>query len=250
MTLGSNPSGASVKKQQIQAIEDQRKKLLHAYTEQMKTVMARINDPKTSEKNREQYQTMLTALKEKMNALTPKKPEPPAPPPQPTPPTRPEPHWKGYGKHSLVFNQAGSGPAMLRLSELPAELRRDEARLRQALGEGVTKVRAWSEDGSSCIADFGQRKLAKAASRAQKVWGFNAEVVSVQLGKGKKRGKPEPAQMEDEEDDAASSVTEVMETDIEEEDAAAAPAMDVEPPLAKGAEETATAPAAVTPQSQ
>lgn len=208
LILRKDDAARTAVKTQKQEMEDKRKKLLQCLTDQLKVVMGRISDPRMSEGNREKLQMILNSIKEKITNLTPKKPDPP---PLPVaPPSRREP--VKYGRHSVVFNQGrtGGGPAQLRLTGLPVELRGDEARLRQALGEGTGSIRQWNEDGSACVVYFAQRQLAKAASRAHKVWGFEAEVVAVP-------GKRFQPALQDEED-AMSSETEAMETDIEEED--------------------------------
>lgn len=64
-------------------LEERRKILLHGLTDQLKKVMAKISNPETSEKARDQLQVILVTIKDKMTALTPKqelpKPRPRAP---------------------------------------------------------------------------------------------------------------------------------------------------------------------------
>lgn len=152
------------KRQQREEIEGKRKALLQSLTDQLKLVMTKISDSKTDEKGKEKLQGILTSIKEKMSALTPK--PPPEAVRQRQAGTRPQ--TQG-GKHT------GSGCA-LRLQGLPDALRSAEARVRQALGDvGIEAVQAWSEDGSACIVRFADRRPAEAAMQAQKVWGFVAE---------------------------------------------------------------------------
>lgn len=134
--------------------------------------MARISDPKTAERQREQFQGILASIKDKITALTPK--------PEPKPeakvgvPTRPPPYSQSSPTHQSGFSQPSS--ATLHLSALPAELRgpEAEARLGQALGEGVEQVHSWAADRSSCVVRFSERRHAELALKAQQVWGFAA----------------------------------------------------------------------------
>lgn len=57
-------------------LEERRKSLLQGLTDQLKKVMAKISDPQTSEKNRDQLQVILSTIKDKITALTPKEPKP------------------------------------------------------------------------------------------------------------------------------------------------------------------------------
>lgn len=152
------------KRQQREEIEGKRKALLQSLTDQLKLVMTKISDSKTDEKGKEKLQGILTAIKDKMSALTPKPP--------------PEAVRQRQASARLQFpsgKHAGSGCA-LRLQGLPDALRSAEARVRQALGDvGIESVQAWSEDGSACIVRFADRRPAEAAMQAQKVWGFVAE---------------------------------------------------------------------------
>lgn len=166
------------KKRKREEIEDKRRALLQGLTDQLKVIMARISDPKTTEKNRTQWQAMLASIKDKITALTPPTLQPVQPPPmeqepprqRPLPPTRPAP-----GMAQAHYEPRR--PPALRLLDLPAELRGADAevRLGQALGEGVAAVLMWSEDGTSCVVRFTERRHAEAALQAQKVWGFTAE---------------------------------------------------------------------------
>jgi hypothetical protein len=157
------------KKRKAQEIEERRRMLLQGLTDQLKTVMARISDPATSERNREQLQGILASIKEKITTLTPQQ----APPPKRMPliPIRPPIPFQ-----TKLDNRRQ--PASLKLSSLPAELHgpENEARLIQALGDGVETVHSYSEDGSSCVVRFSDRRLAKAAIQAQKVWGYVADL--------------------------------------------------------------------------
>lgn len=71
----------SEKKRKLEEVEVRRKKLLQGLTDQMKMVLAKINDRNTTEKNREKMQVLLNSLKEKLTALTPKMKEPERPRP-------------------------------------------------------------------------------------------------------------------------------------------------------------------------
>jgi len=152
------------KRQQREELEGKRKALLQSLTDQLKLVMTKISDPKTDEKGKEKLQGILTAIKDKMSALTPK-----------PPPEAARQRHAGVRPPAPSGRQAGSGCA-LRLQGLPDALRSAEARVRQALGDvGIEAVQAWSEDGSACIVRFADRRPAEAAMQAQKVWGFVAE---------------------------------------------------------------------------
>lgn len=152
------------KKKQKEELEEKRKFLLQGLTDQLKAVLTRISDPKTSDKNREQLQSLLTIIKDKMAALTP---EPEAGRGRFGPLSRPVPTPQ-------VFEP--QRPMYLRLRDLPEALRTadSEARLRQTLGEGVEAFSGWTEDGSSCVARFSDRRSAEAAFMAQKVMGITA----------------------------------------------------------------------------
>jgi len=76
----------SEKKRKLEEVEVRRKKLLQGLTDQLKMVLAKINDRNTTEKNREKMQVLLNTLKEKMTALTPQRKEPERP--RPIPPSR------------------------------------------------------------------------------------------------------------------------------------------------------------------
>lgn len=60
------------KKNKAQEIESRRKALLQTLTDQIKMVLAKINDGSCSDQQREKWQTMLAQLKEKMMKLTPR----------------------------------------------------------------------------------------------------------------------------------------------------------------------------------
>jgi len=53
-------------------LEDRRKHLLQGLTDQLKKVMAKISNPETTEKNRDQLQVILATIKDKITILTPK----------------------------------------------------------------------------------------------------------------------------------------------------------------------------------
>lgn len=53
-------------------LEDRRRNLLQGLTDQLKKVMAKISNPDTTEKNRDQLQVILATIKDKITALTPK----------------------------------------------------------------------------------------------------------------------------------------------------------------------------------
>lgn len=154
----------SGKKRQKDELEDKRKVILQGLTDQLKLVMSKIGDPKTSEQGREKLQGILLTIKDKISALTPaeKKYPPPFRPPPAAAPAPPV----ADPKHK---------PCSLRLANLPEALRGNEARVRQALGEqGVEAVREWSEDKASCVVRFATRRPAELAIQAQRVWGFTA----------------------------------------------------------------------------
>jgi len=73
----------SEKKRKLEEVEVRRKKLLQGLTDQMKMVLAKINDPKTTEKNREKMQVLLNSLKDKLTARMPQRKEPERPRPMP-----------------------------------------------------------------------------------------------------------------------------------------------------------------------
>lgn len=152
----------SGKKRQKDELEEKRKMILQGLTDQLKLVMSKIGDPKTSEQGREKLQGILLTIKDKISALTPAEKKYPAfrqQPPAAAPPAA-DPKQK---------------PCSLRLANLPEALRGNEARVRQALGEqGVEAVREWSEDKASCVVRFATRRPAELAMQAQRVWGFTA----------------------------------------------------------------------------
>jgi hypothetical protein len=218
--------GLTEKMNKKKEVDERRKKLLQSLTDQLKMVMGKIADSKTTEKQREQLQTILASIKTKMTALTPKpvpKPEPPRPLPPPSralPSAAHQAHRRGSQRTFVE----------LRLSSLPAELRGPEAevRLGQALGQSVQAVHSWSKDRTSCVVRFLERKHADAAMQAQKVWGFVAALVKGTPAQSTARASreaapPSVAPRPNEEPDAIrldspSMETEDMETDIEEDD--------------------------------
>eukprot|EP00913_Durusdinium_trenchii_P027690 g25966.t1 len=143
---------------------------LHQCTDprHVSTGPSRINDPSTSDRNREQLQTILANIKDKINALTPVQKEDPAK--RRPMPMRPLPY------QTTLDNRPR--PAVLQLSKLPEEMRGPdgEVQLRDALGDSVEWIREWSEDGSSCMVRFRDRRQAEAAIQDQKVWGFVAKI--------------------------------------------------------------------------
>lgn len=155
-------------KRKREELQDRRKALLSSLTDQLKQVLARINDPSTSDRNREQLQTILANIKDKINALTPVQKEDPAK--RRPMPMRPLPY------QTTLDNRPR--PAVLQLSKLPEEMRGPdgEVQLRDALGDSVEWIREWSEDGSSCMVRFRDRRQAEAAIQDQKVWGFVAKI--------------------------------------------------------------------------
>lgn len=96
--VSEKEGSAFQRRREKQEVEERRKKLLQGLTDQLKVVMGRISDPKTSEKNREQFQTILASIKDKITALTPKEPEPPKVPEPP--PMRSWGAYKAYGASS------------------------------------------------------------------------------------------------------------------------------------------------------
>ena len=149
-------------KRKREELQDRRKALLSSLTEQLKAVLARIHDPLTSDRHREQLQTILAAIKDKINALTPQPKEAPRRPVrvyQTTLDNRPK-------------------PCLLQLSKLPEEMRgpERESQLRDALGDSVEWIRDWSEDGTACLVRFKDRRQAELAVQDQKAWGFSAKV--------------------------------------------------------------------------
>ncbi|CAK9033960.1 Asparagine synthetase domain-containing protein CG17486 [Durusdinium trenchii] len=141
-------------KRKREELQDRRKALLSSLTDQLKQVLARINDPSTSDRNREQLQTILANIKDKINALTPVQKEDPAK--RRPMPMRPLPY------QTTLDNRPR--PAVLQLSKLPEEMRGPdgEVQLRDALGDSVEWIREWSEDGSSCMVRFRDRRQAEA----------------------------------------------------------------------------------------
>jgi len=160
-------------KRKKEELEERRKLLLSGLTDQLKIVMSKISDPATSEKNREQLQGILASIKEKISALTPVEQEKETARRQLQQQKRPAPFQAK--KHTLDNRPR---PSSVLLSKLPEELRgqESEVRLRDALGEGVEWVRKWSEDGTSCVVRFSDRRLAEATIQAQKVWGYAAQL--------------------------------------------------------------------------
>eukprot|EP00929_Paragymnodinium_shiwhaense_P113840 TRINITY_DN82128_c0_g1_i1.p1 TRINITY_DN82128_c0_g1~~TRINITY_DN82128_c0_g1_i1.p1 ORF type:complete len:767 (-),score=233.47 TRINITY_DN82128_c0_g1_i1:116-2416(-) len=98
MTLTTDSSKVTAANQHKQAVQEKRMALLASLTSQLKTVMARINDPKTNDKAREQFQTILATIREKMTALTPKEEKPVAPAPAQAAPQAPKPLEESYGR--------------------------------------------------------------------------------------------------------------------------------------------------------
>mmetsp|Transcript_101245 Transcript_101245/g.179867 ORF Transcript_101245/g.179867 Transcript_101245/m.179867 type:complete len:812 (+) Transcript_101245:125-2560(+) len=170
-----------------QELEERRKLLLSGLTDQLKTVMSKISDPATSDKNREQLQGILASIKEKISALTPVQQEKETTRRQ-LQQKRPAPF---QAKKNTLDNRPR--PSSVVLSSLPEELRgqESEVRLREALGEeGVEWVRKWSEDGTSCVVRFSDRRLAEAAVQAQKVWGYVAQIQEEERAAPPFRRKP------------------------------------------------------------
>lgn len=157
-------SPASGKKRQKDELEDKRKAILQGLTDQLKLVMSKIGDPKTSEQGREKLQGILATIKDKISSLTPAEKKYPSFRPQPN-----------VAPAAAPVADPRQRPCSLRLASLPEALRGNEARVRQALGEqGVEAVREWSEDRTSCIVRFTTRRPAELALQAQRVWGFTA----------------------------------------------------------------------------
>lgn len=155
-------------KRKREELQDRRKVLLSSLTDQLKQVLARINDPTTSDRNREQLQAILANIKDKINTLTPAPKEDPAK-------RRPMP-MRALPYQTTLDNRPR--PAVLHLSKLPEEMRGPdgEVQLRDALGDSVEWIRDWSEDGSACVVRFRDRRQAEAAVQDQKVWGFTAKI--------------------------------------------------------------------------
>jgi len=63
-------------KRKATEVEDRRRVLLQSLTDQLKKVMAKISDPATTERNRDQLQLILATIKDKITALTPRKVQP------------------------------------------------------------------------------------------------------------------------------------------------------------------------------
>ncbi|CAJ1372454.1 unnamed protein product [Effrenium voratum] len=157
-------------KRKREELQDRRKALLSSLTDQLKAVLARINDPATSDRNREQLQTILASIKDKIHSLTPAEREDPK---RRMPPMRPMTY------QTTLDNRPR--PAVLQLSKLPEEMRGPdgEAQLRDALGDSVEWIREWSEDGSACTVRFRDRRHAEAAVRDQQVWTWSAKIQEV-----------------------------------------------------------------------
>lgn len=156
-------------KRKREELQDRRKVLLSSLTDQLKQVLARINDPATSDRNREQLQAILASIKDKINTLTPAPKEDPAK-------RRPMPAMRALPYQTTLDNRPR--PAVLHLSKLPEEMRGPdgEVQLRDALGDSVEWIRDWSEDGSACVVRFRDRRQAEATLQDQKVWGFTAKL--------------------------------------------------------------------------
>lgn len=58
-------------------LEDRRKKLLQGLTDQLKLLMAKLADPKTTERQRETMQELIRTVRDRMAKLTPQQPQPP-----------------------------------------------------------------------------------------------------------------------------------------------------------------------------
>lgn len=172
-------------KRKREELQDRRKVLLSSLTDQLKQVLARINDPTTSDRNREQLQAILANIKDKINTLTPAPKEDPAK-------RRPMP-MRALPYQTTLDNRPR--PAVLHLSKLPEEMRGPdgEVQLRDALGDSVEWIRDWSEDGSACVVRFRDRRQAEAAVQDQKVWGFTAKIQ--EEAPPHFRRKPPPRQM-------------------------------------------------------
>ncbi|CAE7894835.1 unnamed protein product [Symbiodinium sp. KB8] len=194
MTLESNRVLEAKRKRE--ELQDRRKALLSSLTDQLKAVLARISDPQTSERNREQLQTILANIKDKINALTPPQKEQELAKRRLMPPARPMAPYQ-----TKLDNRPR--PATLLLSKLPAEMQGPdgEAQLRDALGESIDWIRDWADDGCSCTVRFRDRRQAedmgtvkgpmsrvwvmfwfcswgggKAAVQGQKLWGYVARI--------------------------------------------------------------------------
>lgn len=169
MTLESNRVLEAKRKRE--ELQDRRKALLSSLTDQLKAVLARISDPQTSERNREQLQTILANIKDKINALTPPQKEQELAKRRLMPPARPMAPYQ-----TKLDNRPR--PATLLLSKLPAEMQGPdgEAQLRDALGESIDWIRDWSDDGCSCTVRFRDRRQAEAAVQGQKLWGYAARI--------------------------------------------------------------------------
>jgi len=169
MTLESK--GVLEAKRKREELQDRRKALLSSLTEQLKAVLSRISDPATSDRNREQLQTILANIKDKISALTPPQKEPEIAKRRIMPPSRPMAPYQ-----TKLDNRPR--PAVLHLSKLPAEMHGPdgEAQLRDALGESVEWVRDWLDDGSGCTVRFRDRRQAEAAVQNQKVYGYVAKI--------------------------------------------------------------------------
>lgn len=136
MVLSSDSSKVTAANQQRQAVQEKRMTLLASLTGQLKMVMARINDPKTNDKAREQFQGILATIREKMNALTPKEEKPPPAPVPAAPPA---------GKaHEEPFGRAPGRPPHMRGP--PAKVQRTGGWNRLGAG-GAHRPKPPAEDG-------------------------------------------------------------------------------------------------------
>lgn len=59
------------KKRKTTDMEDRRKALLQNLTDQLKTVLTKLNDPKITDKNRETLQVLLSSIRQKIDNVTP-----------------------------------------------------------------------------------------------------------------------------------------------------------------------------------
>eukprot|EP00929_Paragymnodinium_shiwhaense_P048390 TRINITY_DN24471_c0_g3_i2.p1 TRINITY_DN24471_c0_g3~~TRINITY_DN24471_c0_g3_i2.p1 ORF type:complete len:783 (+),score=240.41 TRINITY_DN24471_c0_g3_i2:237-2585(+) len=62
------------KKRLTSELTVKRQQMLHQFTEQLKLLMSKMNDPKLSDTSREKYQALMTQIREKMSALSPPAP--------------------------------------------------------------------------------------------------------------------------------------------------------------------------------
>ncbi|OLP84634.1 hypothetical protein AK812_SmicGene34472 [Symbiodinium microadriaticum] len=219
MTLEPVPEGIAKSNRVLEAkrkreeLQDRRKALLSSLTDQLKAVLARISDPQTSERNREQLQELA-----KRRLMPPARPMAPY---QTKLDNRPRPATLLLSKLPATLLEMGVVTCGFRCgfkmldkgggddndgyddyeAAVQNESAPSEAQLRDALGESIDWIRDWADDGCSCTVRFRDRRQAedmgtvkgpmsrvwvmfwfcswgggKAAVQGQKLWGYVARI--------------------------------------------------------------------------